>query len=54
MLTIADGTDKQSAVTSAAMMAVKMLAKSQLSGSGGGGGMGGAGSLLQLAGKFLS
>ncbi|CAI7672328.1 unnamed protein product [Penicillium bialowiezense] len=45
--------DKQSAVNSAAEMALKMYMKSQGGGVGGTGGAGGASGLLSLASKFL-
>ncbi|KAI1905769.1 hypothetical protein LOZ12_006620 [Ophidiomyces ophidiicola] len=43
-------TDKQSAVNSAAAMAMKMYMKNQMSGGGGGGGLGGLAGLAGLAG----
>lgn len=49
-LTVQQSGDKQSAVNSAAEMALKMYMKG---GSGGIGGTGGAGGLMSLASKFL-
>lgn len=46
---VAQGTDKQSAVTKAGEMALKMYLKSQMGGGGGGGG----GGLASMAAKFM-
>lgn len=47
------GQEKQSAVNSAAQMALKLYLNGQKSSGGAGGSGGGAGGLLQLASKFL-
>lgn len=48
---VASGADKQSAIQSAATMALQMYMKN---GMGGGGSSGGVGGLMSMASKFLS